>query len=52
MVISVHDRLVGIALREGLGISLAVNVVLGAGVLREVGALRIMHCEKTAERDD
>ena len=39
MVVGVVDRLGGVALGEGLGCALAVDVVVGAGVPGEVGGL-------------
>ncbi len=38
--VRVEDRLVGVALRERLGIRPAIRVVLGAAVGREMGRLR------------
>lgn len=37
--VSVHDSLAGVALCQALGTGLAIDVVIGTGVLGEVGAL-------------
>ena len=39
MIVGVHDRLIGVALSQALGIRLAVDVILRTSVLSEVRAL-------------